>query len=575
MIRMIPPIVHPGAPGSERRVFDAIRTGKGTERWTVLHSLGIANSWGAGYGEIDFVIMIPDLGIVCVEVKGGGVRVANGIWTTRNASGETEELKRSPFAQVQDNMWKLWRILRSRFGAESAEATCPIGWMVVLPDVDCPSPTTEFTRPDVVDRHDMEKDICRCIRDAPSLRALSARNDLTPPSAQTIQSLARFLRPSFERVAIPNIIGMERTIISLTEEQYEVLDGIQDNALCLVKGTAGTGKTLLALEGARRCAANGDGALVACFNRALGKWLTVEASSCAPGVVMAGTLHSQLRERILRSSFHKELESHERENASDLFERVYFELGALAIEELNEPLSLLLIDEVQDFPSQGLVDVVKAWMATSPNGRVILFGDFTRQALYGTRADLALLRSGLDRLTVFSLSTNCRNTKRIAIQTDLMTGYTGTRSKPGQIDGDPVEIEYVASDSAVSGLVARIFVRLREAGYKAHDVVVLSGRQRANSSLAGVDRLSGWVIRDVDASDGDVVAFATIQAFKGLERRAVIVIDTYAPADETDALLYVAMSRARLRLFVICDDRSRAAINQRIADGAARMVKAT
>ena len=73
MPAMIPDIVDPRAPTSERRVFDLLRCISDAERWTVLHSLGLSNSYSGEYGEIDFVVIIPDCGIVCLEVKGGGV----------------------------------------------------------------------------------------------------------------------------------------------------------------------------------------------------------------------------------------------------------------------------------------------------------------------------------------------------------------------------------------------------------------------------------------------------------------------------------------------------------------------
>jgi hypothetical protein len=44
MARMIPPAVSPETPSSERRIFEALRLCKGSENWTVLHSLGLPSS---------------------------------------------------------------------------------------------------------------------------------------------------------------------------------------------------------------------------------------------------------------------------------------------------------------------------------------------------------------------------------------------------------------------------------------------------------------------------------------------------------------------------------------------------
>jgi phosphate starvation-inducible protein PhoH len=44
----------------------------------------------------------------------------------------------------------------------------------------------------------------------------------------------------------------EELILSYTKEQYKFLDHLEDNERCLFQGSAGTGKTMLALESAKR-----------------------------------------------------------------------------------------------------------------------------------------------------------------------------------------------------------------------------------------------------------------------------------------------------------------------------------
>jgi superfamily II DNA or RNA helicase len=56
----------------------------------------------------------------------------------------------------------------------------------------------------------------------------------------------------------------------LTENQYEILDNLDGNQRLLITGGAGTGKTLLAIEAAKRLSAQGLRVLVTCFNQPLG-----------------------------------------------------------------------------------------------------------------------------------------------------------------------------------------------------------------------------------------------------------------------------------------------------------------
>ena len=73
MARMLPPVPPADIPDSERRFFVKLAGEPGTEDWTAFHSLGLSSGYTGHFGEIDFVIMIPGRGVVCVEVKGGGV----------------------------------------------------------------------------------------------------------------------------------------------------------------------------------------------------------------------------------------------------------------------------------------------------------------------------------------------------------------------------------------------------------------------------------------------------------------------------------------------------------------------
>ena len=89
MAKMIPPHWHDKTPSSERRVFDLLQNGPGTEEWVVLHSLNLKQSGTRPYGEVDFVALIPASGILCLEVKGGRVGCKDGAWTSTDASGHT------------------------------------------------------------------------------------------------------------------------------------------------------------------------------------------------------------------------------------------------------------------------------------------------------------------------------------------------------------------------------------------------------------------------------------------------------------------------------------------------------
>ena len=517
---MLPRFIDAAVVASERRVFEALRTARDSDGWTVLHSLALSSQWAGEFGEIDFLVIIPGRGIVCIEVKGGGVSVKDGIWTTRNRWGHSEVLKRSPFRQAQEGMWKLLSSLKSRFGAGSLEARCPVGWLVVLPDVSSPPPTPEATRDEIVDRDDLERDLGRRIAEARSLVRLFGRADIVRPGAATCAKILTFLRPEFERVAAPKSEDWdaENRIKALTEEQFEALDGAIDNRNCLLQGPAGTGKTLIGLEAARRSAALDRDVLMLCFNQNLGRWLALAARDFGPGRVLAGNIHSLLRDRILASTFRSDLEAAEQVvGRTEVFRRVYFELGALAIEDSGERFDAIVVDEAQDLPADQLAQLLRSWRRDDAGSRVLLLGDFTRQAIYagGQATSPALLKAALGDLAIFNLRLNCRNTHRIANQTAALSGFGQPRLSDRQPEGDQVSIQFYRNTAEGVAHLDRIVKALKVGGQKPCEIVVLSPRRRENSLLADRSTIAGLPVRDLQSAGPSDLAFSTIKPSRG------------------------------------------------------------
>jgi len=175
---------------------------------------------------------------------------------------------------------------------------------------------------------------------------LASRPIYPRPVLERCKRMLSFLRPNFDRVAMAstNSWDTERRIKSLTEEQYEVLDSVADNHICIVKGPAGTGKTNIAIEAARRLSLSGSRVVLVCFNRHLGAWLRRcldGAGTCS--AIVCGHIHGLLRERIAKSTFAGDLPASGEIEDDELYGRLYYDLGALAIEELNERFDAVII----------------------------------------------------------------------------------------------------------------------------------------------------------------------------------------------------------------------------------------
>lgn len=108
MAIMIPSVISPEVKSSaERKIFEWFQNAPGTDKWIVLHSLGITTHNKVIYGETDFLVLAPQLGIFALEVKGGRVKRENGIWYFTNRYGKTNSKVRGPFEQAKDGIDKV------------------------------------------------------------------------------------------------------------------------------------------------------------------------------------------------------------------------------------------------------------------------------------------------------------------------------------------------------------------------------------------------------------------------------------------------------------------------------------
>ena len=80
MARMIPPACSTKTPLGEKDLFNKLRDDPDTAGWVVLHSLDLKKHQSKIEGELDMVVLVPRLGVLCIEVKGCDVSRQDGKW---------------------------------------------------------------------------------------------------------------------------------------------------------------------------------------------------------------------------------------------------------------------------------------------------------------------------------------------------------------------------------------------------------------------------------------------------------------------------------------------------------------
>lgn len=570
MATMIPAVyAESTSSNAEKKVFNWLLKDKNTENWIVLHSLNLSVDTRRRYGEIDFVALIPDVGIVCLEIKGGGVRCEDGVWYSTGSDGVSHALKRSPFAQARANMFSLRDRLSAQFGAAHTACKLPIGFIAVYPDCRCPPESPEFTRAEVIDCDDLRHPISSSILRFASVKlgCPSPLSKLATP--QVLKELRTFLRPDFDRgiARSATIADSEERIVVFTEEQLQRLDELDDNARCLFEGAAGTGKTLLALNLARARAAEGKRVLLICFNRLLGRWLAKEAENVPR--LRAGSFFSTLRRLVLLSEFEKEYLQKEIAVSDASLYKLLSEYGRLAILQFEEHFDVLIVDEIQDLSTPSTLAVFNEWLAGGlANGHWAFFGDYTRQSIFNNAGNGPELIAGYDKfVTKSKLLNNCRNTRQIAESATALSGFEAFPYRSNMTDGAPVQYHYW-KDRAEQEQELEKAVKLYFAdGVLPSEMIILSPFRLQNSGLTAVTSVAGRSIVDVTENDSKesnnkAIKFCTVQAFKGMESPIVFMIDVESSSlKDNQSLIYVGLSRARSALHLFAQKSSRDVVN--------------
>lgn len=496
-------------------------------KWRVLHSV----SWQSPVrgrpadGEADFVLVHPDYGILVVEVKGGGIRVTDGEWTSRDRDGIIHEIK-DPFDQAVKSKYALMRFLSERLG----QLRFPIEHAVALPDVDVP-PLGPSASPQITWDRQLEQDVEGVIQRTVNHYRMKA--NLSPRETDDLVTL---LLPSID-LQPPLFQRMQESdeqLAELTKAQIRVLDGLRRHRRASVYGSAGTGKTVLAMHKASQLAAQGFEVLLVCFNRPLADHLSRQVEEGHP---------------ITVTSFHKLCADESRAaglpasgDGETWWETVLPNQLAEAASANGTSFDAIVVDEGQDFSADWWV-ALQMLLRDPDDGGFYVFAD-AQQAIY--RQGWAPPFEGIE----FELTTNCRNTIPIA---RLVAGVFSSETDTLGADGPTPEFTVVNRTGEVKEAVRKLLHRLvNEDRVPADQIALLSPSKDIVEALRA-RKLGRFQLAELGR--GDVTA-ETIQRFKGLEAAAVVLVVPPGSAIEP-RLLYIGMSRARTYLEIVGDEQLR------------------
>ncbi len=507
---------------------------------------GLNDRGGEIDGEADFIVAHPDRGLLFVEVKGGGVKFdgASGKWTSTDGLGVTHKIK-DPVQQALTCKHRFGRNLKDIPGWPGGATRLRHG--VVFPDSSDPGPA-------VLSISGAPKELFCFERELDHAFASWIEHRLAPhepagiqtesvPGLAGVEALRKLVAdPVKLMVPLRRTLTAESNQIEelATQQQMFLLTALDLEARLLISGGAGTGKTILAMEMAVRSPANFEVCII-CYNEPLAAWMSTVVGARAN--VRVTTFHALCRSLVVDAG----MQTPEFDRPGpDFYEKHLPELAKEAL--LKTPSrrwDSVIVDEGQDFQPEWW-SVVEMLLRPRDTTRLRVMYD-ANQAIYHDRSDPSNSLAG----RVFPLRLNLRNTQAIARVTEPL--YSGPPVQAiGPVGEAPVATIAVPTERAIE-LAGQLIVKLiSEDGLSAEDVAVLLPERLLCNKMEKTLRQSRVCSVGAGQPRNGAAVVDTIRRFKGLEALVVLLVVDRLSADHQE-LCYVAVSRARSRLFVIGD----------------------
>ncbi len=361
-------------------------------------------------------------------------------------------------------------------------------------------------------------------------------------------------------------------LLRLTAEQYRILDGLAENEQVIVRGAAGTGKTLLAVEEGRRRGRAGERVLFCCYSRALAAYVR-QAVKDTPDVAVYD-LHGLMTSLIDAAGLKYRLP---KSPTVEDFIHIYPDLAQEALIRLDrlQEYDVLIIDEAQDLLSKSYLEMFDALLKGGiKDGKWRFFLDPLQDVFLGSDPE-QIKRIEAYKPAKFHLNINCRNTSPVAAAGSLLSVVLSPETLP--VEGPDVEWHWYRDHEHERREISKCVNRILGEGFKPPEITILSLRPREGSCLReGLVSVPYPLIDTEDAlslPQERAIRYATTANFKGLESKVIILVDvdTLAEAD-TLFSLYVGASRAIALLIVFIAESQKAAYGIRAGEYAGKLI---
>ena len=480
--------------------------------------------------EADFVIFHPEKGILCIEAKAGQVQLKDGEWLYGNGI----PIKNGgPYRQAERKKWDIKNLFIDK-RMEDTLSHCKLLHAVWFPSIQ-KSQLSQIKFPADADKNitltadsfgNIQQEIDKIFDIEIKHKVITNLNNI-----EISNILKNILCPSFNLIpSMASELSIKKNLFNkLLKEQINILNFLEEQPTAIINGIAGTGKTMIANEKARRHASSGDKVLFLCFNKNLCEYLkqnndnsnityhTIDGFACS-------YCNTQKADFVFLK---KKLED-------DFYTNKF-------------PYQHIIIDEGQDFGQDrieecDIIELLETIILAKENpGTFYIFYD-KNQLIQSARIPKFISDADC-KLTLYK---NCRNTKNIAT-TSMRPINIEPKLFSGAVIGESPEI-FISEDKAKQ--IEYIDKSIKECLNKGYEDIVILTCDVEDDSV-----LDEYVQNNYYEKFNKKIFFTTCRKFKGLEADAMILIDvTKQTFDYNKKLIfYVGASRAKFNLFLVCN----------------------
>ena len=593
---MVPPTID-NSNFAEKKVFSKLKysTNHETKDWIVYHSLNypvtIKKSEKRSFkyfGEADFVILIPNKGIINLEVKGWtGFSSNKGIWDIIKPDGTKELNKKSPLKQARDSMFNIRKYIELKLNKKF-----PQTWMVVFTQCafDLVDDDIEYSNDNIIDTDSFNSNfINRLVNLSKILKTGGGVFEINNNDLNSLQK--KIMRPNFEIfVKTPTILTDSAIEINeFTDEQIDILNHLDEGKRILVTGSQGTGKTSIAEDILKReYEKDNSKILFLNSNRLACEEMKSKLKNFENHIpIKCYTFNRFLLDIVnlvdiqISKKIYK-LEFIEKNNY--LIDKSIEFLKANSNLLNNFKFDFIVFDEMQNCcffkKFYDLIDLILKDGLT--DGKYCFLGDFKYQNLVSNQSLIDQNKHPKNYLIDYEpipLTRNVRNSKSISRNAPILSGlfktlpYQISKSEHGEVINS-----FCKNRSEKVLRLESIIRKLKNDGVKGQDIVILSNFRLDNqynfiSDINISDQYDHIIdltdnnIRDLNKNISEIkkknsIYFSTAAAFQGLESKIVIYIDpletspkSYSSSNtlKPELVAFNAMGRASTILYLVWD----------------------